>query len=88
MRNGGIGASATWGGYGQPQPQQPSGIGASATWGGYGQPQPQQPSGLLELGLTVAAPCSGSTNPTLSHIRIGETLNGIKRGIIFLEDLL
>jgi hypothetical protein len=46
MRNGGIGASATWGGYGQPQPQQPSGIGASATWGGYGQPQPQQPSGI------------------------------------------
>merc|ERR1711971_1208838 len=37
MRNGGIGASATWGGYGygQSQPQQPSGIGASATWGGY-----------------------------------------------------
>merc|ERR1712127_334737 len=39
MRNGGIGASATWGGYGQPQ--QPSGIGASATWGGYTQPPPQ-----------------------------------------------
>ena len=46
MRQGGIGASATWGGYGQPQSQQPSGIGASATWGGYGQPQPQQPSGI------------------------------------------
>merc|ERR1711971_1470773 len=46
MRQGGIGASATWGGYGQPQPQQPSGIGASATWGGYTQPPPQQPSGI------------------------------------------
>ena len=46
MRQGGIGASATWGGYGQHQSQQPSGIGASATWGGYGQPQPQQPSGI------------------------------------------